>query len=78
MLRRLIVHILDHVTRYILATTTGSFYHIDIFKENYFQGVGSDNAIAYRSIGINSTSLARQMISGILGGTQKKQGYANF
>uniref|UniRef100_A0AC35F1W0 Nucleoporin Nup133/Nup155-like C-terminal domain-containing protein n=1 Tax=Panagrolaimus sp. PS1159 TaxID=55785 RepID=A0AC35F1W0_9BILA len=63
----------DHVTRYILATTTGSFYNIDIFKEHFSQGSAADGAITYRSIGINSSSLTRRMTSVIFGGGQKKQ-----
>uniref|UniRef100_A0A914ZFZ9 Uncharacterized protein n=1 Tax=Panagrolaimus superbus TaxID=310955 RepID=A0A914ZFZ9_9BILA len=63
----------DHVTRYILATTTGSFYNIDIFKEHFLQGSGADGAITYRSIGINSSSLTRRMTSVIFGGASKKQ-----
>lgn len=61
----------DHVNKFVLATTTGSFQFIDIFKENYINH--RDGSILIKPIQLNTESFTRRVSAVIFGSQTQKQ-----
>lgn len=61
----------EHVNRFILSTTSGSFYMIDIFKEKFANA--QEDCILFKQIQLSSPSFTKRVSAVLFGAQMQKQ-----